>query len=39
MMCLLSMIMPHMQFLSVSTGICSPDYFSAWIAPNHLSAC
>src|SRR3954451_3612390 len=32
---LIPMVMPHMQFLFVSTGICSPAYFSAWITPNH----
>jgi CheY-like chemotaxis protein len=39
-MCLLiPLAMPHMQFLFVSTGICSLAYFSAWIAPNHLATC
>jgi hypothetical protein len=28
-----------MQFLFVSTGICSPAYFSAEIALHHLAAC
>ena len=30
---------PLMQFLFVSTDLCSPAYFSAWVAPNHLAAC
>jgi len=43
---LVPLVMPLMQFpeksgqaLFVSTGICSPAYFSAWITPNHLAAC
>jgi len=36
---LIQLIKPCMQFLFISTDLCSPAYFSAWITPNHLAAC
>jgi len=29
--------LPHIQFLFVSTNLCSLAYFSAWVTPNHLA--